>query len=124
MNLAAQHYADAKKLLGIRLTPDTLWQLAPWSWAGDWVANTGDIITNVSNLGVDGLVMQYGYMMSHSSYEESTSFEYQGSNGFYRYVQETKKRVPASPYGFGLVFDGLSNHQKAIAAALGITRVR
>jgi len=124
MNLMASHYEKAKKLLGIRLTPDTLYELTPWSWAADWFANTGDIVTNVSNLGTDGLVMQYGYMMSHSSYEETTSFSYQGKNGFYRQLKETKKRVPASPYGFGLVYDGLSNRQKAITAALGITRVR
>lgn len=124
MSRSARHYADAKKLLGVRLTPDTLWELAPWSWAADWAANTGDIVTNVSNLGVDGLAMHYGYVMTHSSYEESTSFEYQGKSGFYRQLKETKKRMPATPYGFGSTFDGLSTRQKAIAAALGLTRVR
>jgi hypothetical protein len=35
----------------------------------------------------------------------------------------TKKRVAASPFGFGLTWDSLSSVQKAIVAALGITRV-
>jgi hypothetical protein len=35
-----------------------------------------------------------------------------------------KQRLPATPFGFGLTFDGLSTKQKAILTALGITRVR
>lgn len=118
------HYAYAKKLLGVRLTPDTLWELAPWSWAADWFANTGDIVTNISNLGSDGLVMQYGYMMSSYKQEKTTSFQYGGQNGYQRFTTERKKRIPASPYGFASTFDGLSTRQAAICAALGITRVR
>lgn len=119
----AQRYAsDAGKLLGLRLTPDTVWNLAPWSWAADWFANTGDIMTNISNLGTDGLVMQYGYSMSSVKREETCVVD--NGKSFYRRTQETKRRMPASPYGFNLTFDGLSNRQKAICAAIGITRGR
>lgn len=120
----ASHVLEAKKLLGVRLTPDVLWELAPWSWAADWFANTGDIMTNVSNLGTDGLVMQYGYMMASRNYEKTTHFSYQGKSGFKRFTAVSKRRVAASPYGFTTTFDGLSNRQKAISAAIGITRVR
>jgi hypothetical protein len=122
--LLDEHYARAKKLLGVRLTPDTLWELAPWSWAADWFANTGDIVTNISNLGTDAMVMQYGYMMSSYKQEKTTSFRYGNLSGYQRFITERKKRIPASPYGFASTFDGLSTRQKAVCAALGITRVR
>jgi len=120
----ARHYAEAKKLLGVRLTPDTLWNLAPWTWATDWFANTGDIVTNVSNLGSDGLAMRYGYVMTSRKKEISTGFTYGQQYGWHRVTEERKIRMPASPYGFDTTFDGLSTRQKAICAALGITRVR
>lgn len=119
-----RHYDEAGKLLGLRLTPDTLWNLAPWSWAADWAANTGDIMTNVSNLGTDGLVMKYGYMMSSYKKETNASFTYQGKSGYYRKTFEVKRRVPSSPFGFDVTFDGLSTRQKAICAAIGLTRAR
>jgi len=54
---------EANKLLGLRLTPKLVWDLAPWTWAIDWFSNTGDVINNISRLGSDGLLMQYGYIM-------------------------------------------------------------
>lgn len=118
------HYAYAKKLLGVRLTPDTLWELAPWSWAADWFGNTGDIMANISNLGSDGMVMRYGYMMSYSKKSVTNSFSFQGASGHHRETYETKRRVPSQPYGFQTAFDGLSTRQAAICAALGLTRLR
>ena len=59
-----QHVSYADKLLGVRITPELMWNLAPWSWAADWFGNVGDILHNVSALGSDGLAMQYGYMMT------------------------------------------------------------
>jgi len=35
---------------------------------------------------------------------------------------EVKKRIKASPYGFGFLYDDLTDRQKAIIAALAITR--
>lgn len=111
----------ANKILGIRLTPSTVWELAPWSWAADWFANTGDVLKNISNLGTDGMVMQYGYQMTHVKNSKTVSTI---SGEVYTRTQEQKRRIPASPYGFALTFDGLSNRQKAVVAALGLTKVR
>jgi len=55
-------YAD--KLLGVNITPEVIWNISPWSWAADWFGNTGDVMHNISALGPDGLVLQYGYAMS------------------------------------------------------------
>jgi hypothetical protein len=120
----ARYNAEAGKLLGVRLTPDVVWNLMPWSWAADWFTDMGSIMTNISNLGTDGMVMQYGYSMRSQHREMTTSFNWQGKSGYFRETTITKRRLPASPYGFNTTFDGLSNRQKAICAALGITRVR
>jgi len=129
LSKARRMYSDAGKLLGLRLTPDVLWNAAPWTWAADWFGNTGDIMTNISNLGQDGLVMQYGYMMVSVEKSTETSFRVisngtVGATGSFGRYQSHKVRTPASPYGFATTFDGLSTRQKAICAALGISRRR
>lgn len=127
------HVSEADKLLGIRLTPETVWNLAPWTWAADWFGNTGDILHNISGLGSDGLLMQYGYMMASATSDTNSSFQftfdYGGGGGVRTTVggstnrlRKIAVRIVASPYGFDLSWDGLSNRQKAIAAAVGVTR--
>lgn len=118
-------YAD--KVLGLSLTPETLWNLAPWSWAADWFSNTGDVISNITSWAADGLVMQYGYMMEHSIVTDTytrakTGLKTGGGAQPVTLVTETKVRRKANPFGFGLTWEGLSPLQLAIAAAIGITR--
>lgn len=121
-----RHVSEADKLLGIRITPELMWNLAPWTWAADWFANTGDILHNISALGSDGLAMQYGYMMHSTNTYETASWK--GNSGSTKYGgswtrnKDMKMRLGASPYGFSLTWDGLSNRQLAIAAAIGATR--
>jgi len=119
---------DAKKLLGLSLTPDTVWNLTPWSWATDWLFNTGDVISNLTDWAIDGLTMKYGYIMEHSTNVDSYVFS--GDTDFQNraarpsvvtLISESKKRLGASPFGFGLTWDGFSAQQKAIASALGLT---
>ena len=136
--------SDADALYGLALSPEILWELTPWSWAVDWFSNAGEVITNVSNFGLAGLVMRYGYMMEESiervvaegkcptlscaTYvggKEPTwnlSDKYPGS---YACGTEsvTKRRYPASPFGFSVGWEGLSPTQLAITAALGITKL-
>jgi hypothetical protein len=121
----------ANHLLGFRITPETLWNLTPWSWAADWVGNAGDVYHNISAFANDGLVMRYGYIMERKLHRES----YTLSGISYGNVPDmsfslmqsfttlcmTRKR--ATPYGFGLNPDvDFSTRQQAITAALGITR--
>jgi hypothetical protein len=121
---------EADKLLGILPTPETIWELTPWSWAIDWFSNTGDVISNLSDWATHGLVMRYGYMMEHSIAKYTYSLSHTSGSAWNRgvdptdvtFVTETKKRIRANPFGFGLTWDGLSPFQISIAAALGITR--
>lgn len=119
---------DADKLYGIALSPDTVWELSPWSWAVDWFSNTGDVINNITNFELAGQVMRYGYMMEESIYSITVSMKQQspGYNGKLPSVSLTeehrsKVRRPANPFGFGLSLPDLSPTQILITAALGIT---
>jgi len=119
----------ANQLLGLSVTPEVLWNLTPWSWAVDWFSNVGDVIHNVQQMASNGLVLKYGYIMEHSIVSDSYSFS--GPTGFktsdvhplvVKLVTETKIRRKATPFGFGLTLGGLSSTQKAIMAALGMSR--
>jgi hypothetical protein len=118
----------ADRLYGTALTPDVLWNLTPWSWALDWVSNTGDVLAYIGDVASQGLVMQYGYFMENTVHKvtyslvgsEYHSFPMRVPNA--SLVTETKSRSQANPFGFGITWDGLSTAQAAILAAIGITR--
>lgn len=120
----------AKEILGLDLDPETLWSLAPWSWAVDWFSNVGDVISNITSFIEDGLIMRYGYMMEHTIVSDTYTREYThpfwdksiNLDSAVTLVTETKMRRHANPYGFGLTWDALSGFQTSILAALGISR--
>lgn len=117
--------SNAQKLLGVSITPETVWNVQPWSWLVDWQTNVGDMLHNISAMGRDGLVLQYGYMMCHTSHEQSRCANF-GVNAGYASatsVSYSKVRRPATPYGFGFDWNALSARQSAILAALAIQRV-
>jgi hypothetical protein len=122
---------QAQYLLGANLSPDVLWELTPWSWAVDWFANAGDVIHNISRFASGGLVMPYGYMMEHTIITDT--YRFVGNTGFSSpfdklpptvLVTETKKRVKANPFGFGVSWNSLSGFQYSILAALGLSKGR
>jgi hypothetical protein len=118
----------ANKLLGLRLTPATLWELAPWSWLADWYANIGNNITVASAFQSDGLTLKYGYLMRQVTAERLYTFTprpgsnpaFQGSSLLLRTT--SKERVKSSPFGFGISTAQFTGRQWAIAAALGLTK--
>jgi hypothetical protein len=112
----------ARKLLGIELSPEVLWNLSPWSWAADWFANTGDVMHNISAMGHDGLVLRHGYMMCHVGRTVVDSGSFRGQYQVRTWTAESKLRRAATPYGFGVLYNGLSAKQKTIIAALGLSR--
>jgi len=119
-------------LLGIGITPDTVYQLTRWSWLLDWVSNFGSVVRNFTafcNLD-DRLTMKYAYVM-HTTYAQRT-FVFSGAvlranvtapTSVTQYSSMTKKeRHRASPFGFGLNVSGFSSKQWAILGALGLSR--
>lgn len=118
---------EANRLFGTRITPSTLWELTPWSWAADWVSNAGDVMTNLSAFSRDGLVMVYGYVMCEYTATDTYRLEglsFPGHSGPLTQVFETKvkKRIRATPYGFGLDPAAFTTRQWAILGALGVSR--
>jgi len=119
------------KMLGLRLTPSLIWELSPWSWLADWKTNAGDVISNISALSRDGLLLRWGYVMQELTITDSYYANvYPWNGGVIRPEQHfqtrVKKRIQATPYGFGLDPDwrDFSPRQLAILGALGITRGR
>lgn len=118
----------ANHLFGVGVTPDAVWNLTAWSWLTDWFLNTGDIMRNLSMMQSDGLVMPYGYIMEDLS--KTVSYEMRGIRDKtgrpvrveQSFVSTRKARRKASPFGFGLTFEGFSPRQIAILAALGVTQ--
>jgi hypothetical protein len=115
-------------LYGSRVTPHTLWSLAPWSWAVDWKGNIGDVVKNWSAFTTDGLVLKWGYVMEKSTrrtiYSVPDLTFKSGKKHTGKQIIEaiTKSRRVATPYGFGLSSGDFSAKQLAIIAALGISR--
>lgn len=121
-------------LFGADVTPSLLWEVMPWSWLIDWFSNVGDVFSNYSRNAADNTVASYAYVMRTSSIktEESVYTTWAGRTATPVYdpgsavtskvdYSETKSRVAANPYGFGLTFSGLSDYQKSILVALGLS---
>lgn len=125
MRAAEQRY---NALWGTRVNPELFWELAPWSWAADWFSNTGDVIHNLSALSSDSLVLRWGYIMCHYTCRDTYSAPATTYIGGGRtpqpqtFVTDVKKRMRATPYGFGLDLGSLTGRQWAILGALGMSR--
>ena len=121
---------EADRLLGTRITPEVLWELAPWSWAIDWITNFGEIFTNLTRFSEDGLVMKYGYVMGDFTmtdrhFTTGCTWRDGTSSGDARVVWEnrTKLRVHATPWGFGLdPSTDFTARQWSILVALGLSK--
>lgn len=125
---ARRAVAKARHLFGIDFSPDVIWNLLPWSWLIDWAADIGGLMRSLSLFSRDGLVLQYGYLMEHRIETVTTSLighrYFDGSTGDSTSVstRESKRRVRASPFGFGVDEETLTPRQLAILAAIGISR--
>lgn len=132
-----QFTAQFDLLTKIKWTPQTLWELAPWSWLIDWSSHIGDSIASNELAADKNLHIHYAYAMEHTALEVSSFFDFvpgaaageyylsgMNSDKFYAYSKTvSKRRIRANPYGFttgGL--SGLSAQQIAILAALGLSR--
>lgn len=118
----------AKRLYGARINPQTLWQLAPWSWALGWVTNVNDIVNNWTNFTEDGLVLRYGYIMEKKTVKTTYSITGLTFKGYkpvsisQSCTRVNKSRAKATPYGFGLNTSSFSGKQWSVIAALGISK--
>lgn len=127
-------YQKLDHLLGLKLTPQAVYQLTPWSWLLDWFGNFGTLVGNFSAFADldDRLVMKYGYVMHETTSQRAITFTGAVPNSlgtapsslsvFSTNVR--KERHRATPYGFGLNTEVFNPRQWAILGALGITHGR
>jgi len=87
-------------------------------------------MTNISAFSRDQLVLRWGYMMAAETIIDTHSVVcglrgYEGQTLSQTFTTTVKKRVRATPFGFGLDpgWKDFSDRQKAILGALGISRV-
>lgn len=118
-------------LVNTRITPETLWNLAPWSWLVDWNLRIGDSIRSNTLRANELLIMHYGYSMEKTVYTTSThaaapSFgtDSYGPRVIGNVAQTTRmRRIRANPYGFKVGGpSALTGGQLAILGALGLTK--
>lgn len=120
--------AATRALYGLNVTPEHLYQVIPWSWLVDWFTNVGAVISNLSSNAAGNLFMDYGFLMQRRKETTSVSQDYTCSalniatSVTHEYGWESKTRIMASPFGFGLKYDDLTGYQKSILAALGLSR--
>lgn len=133
----AKNYLDrADVLLGMELTPLTMWQLAPWTWLSDWVVDISSTLAANQAASDKSLISHYAYAM-----EETVASIYMDYNitpssegrmwsssfpleGHYMQTDTWKRRLRANPYGFvpgGP--SGLNPFRTAVLAALGLSRL-
>lgn len=129
-----------QELWDLKLTPEQVYKLIPFSWLVDWFTNLGSVISNLQSSIDDHLVAKYAYVMR----SVETVTERTASAEHYQRVQPypgaayvisrptvvcsskvttvTKSRAVANPFGFGLTDADLSLWQLSILGALGLTR--
>lgn len=118
----------SNKLLGTRITPTVLWELAPWSWLIDWFVDIQSSITTAGLLRDDGLQMPYAYLMRETRASEAYTVSglsfVSGPTGPFTATSHLvkKERVRGTPFGFGVNPDGISAGKWAILAALAISK--
>lgn len=131
------HKKFVENLYGTSPNPAVLYELMPWSWLIDWFSNVGEVIQYELGPSLGQFVLDYCYLMRSTKREikynsQPTKGSYGQSGGKHTYrsfpgfsaleVFETKERIVATPFGFGLKLTDLSSRQLAILSALGLSK--
>jgi hypothetical protein len=131
----SNYFSRLDALVDTKITPATLWELAPWSWLIDWFSHVGDSLTLAETLADDRIHAQYGYGMetyTSLAYFDGTLSPAIPANivggttpsGSFSELYVRKERVRANPFGFIAGGDAaLSESQSAILLALGLTKI-
>jgi len=116
-------------LYGARLNPMNLYRITPWTWMIDWFSGAGDLVQRASDIANDSIVCDGFYFMRHAYERWEFKSEFTTRDGrlqtlvWYRSIEVKRREKAKSLFGFSAAPTGLSDMQKAILVALGITRV-
>lgn len=109
---------EFNRVYGTTPSLDDAWNLLPWSWLADWFATFGNLSTNLSTLSRNDLRIHHAYVMM----ERKRVYKYTNFGHVVTFEETIKSRVRASPFGFGFRPGSLSDKQKAILTAIGVSR--
>jgi len=114
------------KLFGLRVDPDLLYQVAPWSWLFDYFGNMGDAVRNFSAFGHDNLTAKYAYIMcsveAHKTYTW-TGVSIRGKQVATSCTCSTMTYARGRGSAFSFLASSLNPKQVAILGALGFSRL-
>jgi hypothetical protein len=115
-------------LHALGLAPDdasgnTVWNLTPFSWLVDWFVNIGEMLDNFRAFQTAGLQLRYGYVNCKVKTETRVlaRLRINGSTYYSTSVNWERiyfRRLRATPFGFGVTYDGLSSYQLSVLGAL------
>lgn len=124
-----------RRIMGSRVTPDTVYNLMPWSWLVDYFTDLGQFIKATSPGVADRLAADYAYLMRTSIWTATRTASgcYQASKvdnagKTTAVTSATRQRVEkfrsrASPFGWGVKQSSLTTKQLAILGALGLSKL-
>jgi len=126
-----------RRILGLNLQPNTLYNIMPWSWLADYFTTLGSFYDAVSSGIADKVVFDYAYLMHEyethvisyatqyicTSVATGSGTKHEMVTAFREQNESRKTRVAASPFGFGLSQESLTPNQLGILGALGYSRL-
>lgn len=132
-------FKAARILWGLDMTPQLVWQVMPWSWLANWFIDVDSLLTSFNDQIANHLVSRGAWLMlretatSTSSYTRNVRVVDQitgATRRAYRIdasvkvTKESKTRVAASPFGFGISLPDLDSWRLSILTALGMSKLR
>lgn len=123
-------YLDrAADLFGLKLTPEVIWELTPWTWMLDWFSNIGNVVSNLNSRLVSNVILNYGYTTGVLDFTSvASAVPTAGMTGSPLLVVSdhhlVKSRIQSNPFGLFVDPASLTASQWSILAALGLSRSR
>ena len=117
-------------ILGLKPSPDRIWQLIPFSWLVDWFLDIQSSLSIAERLADDNLVINYGYLsdittrtvIQDTQFTVTGSFQPSFNRVRTRQSTEIRQRIRANAFGFITQPQVDINPLKvAILLAIGIT---
>jgi len=115
----------------VHLSPKDIYDLIPWSWLLDYFSEAGHVFGALSHGAEESMYADNFFVMNHSEVTSLTeaTFALEQTDGSASPISvscleyaSTKARAPASPFGFGINPESLTDYQVSIMLSLAARR--